>query len=388
MRPSIRVGRIAGIDIGIHYSWFAVLALVSWSLGSELFPDRFPGWSAGAYWATGVVGALLLFASVLVHELAHSLVAKARGFPVEGITLFLLGGVSNLKAEARGPRDELVISVVGPLTSLLLAAVFGASLLAFRDSGDTPGASVLFASPATLDNHPAAALAWYLAMVNLLLAVFNLLPAFPLDGGRVLRSVLWAVTGRFSQATAVAARGGQALGLLAIGLGAYQVILGYWGGLWVALIGWFLHSAATSTNRQAAFESEFQGVRVRDVMDAHPATISPDASVSEAVFDHFLNSSTRSLPVCDGSSLVGIITLTDVEAVPREQWNWVKVGERMTAVPLQKVAPEDDLSYALDLLGRHSIQQAPVLEGGRLVGLLSRAHIFVYLHSRRELGVR
>ena len=209
MKSSIRLGKIAGVDVGIHYSWFAVLALVSWSLSRGLLPEHFPGWSGHAYWATGVLAALALFASVLVHELAHSLVAKARGFPVEGITLFLLGGVSNLKAESRHPRDELVISAVGPLTSLGLAAFFGLALALLRDSDASTASSVWFLTMVDLANSPLAAVVWYVALVNLLLAGFNLLPAFPLDGGRVLRSVVWGFTGSLSRATGVAARGGQ-----------------------------------------------------------------------------------------------------------------------------------------------------------------------------------
>ena len=167
MKASIRLGKIAGVDIGIHYSWFAVLVLVSWSLAEGFLPNRYPGWSTGVYWATGFFAALLLFVSVLVHELAHSLVARARGVPVEGITLFLLGGVSNLRADARRAVDEFVISVVGPLTSFVLAGIFWAGAVALRHS-----------------ETPAAAVVWYLALINLILALFNLLPAFPLDGGR------------------------------------------------------------------------------------------------------------------------------------------------------------------------------------------------------------
>ena len=388
-KASIPLGKIAGIEIGIHYSWFAVLALVSWSLAEGYLPSHFPGWSARTYWATGLVAGLLLFASVLVHELAHSVVAKARGFPVEGITLFLLGGVSRLRAESRRARDEFVISVVGPITSIVLSAVFGIAMLAFQEGNIPAQVSVWYLTLIHLKNTPVAAVVWYLAFINLLLAIFNLLPAFPLDGGRVLRSVIWGTTGSLSRATTVAAWGGRIIGLLLIALGVVQILGGnFLGGLWIAFVGWFLHRAAGESQREAVAEDAIQGVRVRDVMDAYPVTIGPGVSLSEAVHEYFVRRGARALPVCEGDQLVGIITLTDIKGVPQERWSFVTVGDEMTSIPLKHVNPEDELHQALALLGEHSINQTPVLEGERLVGLLSRAHIIRYLHSRRELGIR
>ena len=388
LKSSIRLGKIAGVDIGIHYSWFAVLVLVSWSLSRGLLPDQFPGWQRETYWVTAVLAALALFASVLIHELAHSLVAKARGFTVDGITLFLLGGVSNLKAESRRPRDEFVISSVGPLASLALSLLFGLALSALQDGASQGAATVWFLRMLELSNSPSAAIIWYVALMNLILAGFNLLPAFPLDGGRVLRSVLWGFTGNFRSATAVAGRGGQTVGIAFIGLGALSVFQGsLLGGLWFALIGWFLHSAATASVRDSARGEEFRGVRVGDVMDPDPPTIPPEAPISEAVYDYFLRPGIRSLPVCSGDRLVGIFSLSDVRGVPRERWGSISVGEEMTPMPLKQVGPEDDLSHAVELLGRHSVHQLPVLEGGRLVGLLSRAHIILHFHSREELSL-
>lgn len=249
LRASISLGKIAGVDVGIHYSMFALLGLVSWSLAVGFLPDHFRGWQTGVYWATGAVSALLLFASVLVHELAHSLLAVARGFPVHGITLFVLGGVSNLRAESRRPGDEFAISLIGPVTSLTLSAAFGLAMLGFL-SGPRTGVELWFITLVHLDNSAGAAIVWYLALINLLLAVFNLLPAFPLDGGRLLRSALWALSGSFSIATRVATRGGQITGLGMMGLGVLVVLqANFLGGLWFSLIGWFLLSAATGSRR-------------------------------------------------------------------------------------------------------------------------------------------
>ncbi len=371
MKASIRLGKIAGIEIGIHYSWFVVLALFTWSLAAGFFPDRYEGWSQVTYWGTAIVAALLLFASVLVHELAHSLVARGRGFPVEGITLFILGGVSNLRAEARGPKDEFVISAAGPLTSVVLAVIFRLALVPLGDR-DTPVAAVLT----------------YLALVNVLLALFNLLPAFPLDGGRVLRSIIWGATHSLSKATSVAARVGQVAGYLFIAAGVFEVLRGnFLGGLWIAFVGWFLQSAASTSLREMEAEASLKGILVEDVMERHPLTIGPDVSIQEAVFDYFLRHGKRALPVVEGDRLMGILTLTDVKSVPQQHWGSRKVRDEMTPVPLKSLSPHDELAQALVLLGQDSLNQAPVVEGGQLVGLLSRANIIQYLHSRRELGL-
>ena len=372
MRSSVHVGRIAGIEVELHYSWVAILVLVTWSLASGFLPQRYPDWAGRTYWATAVVASLLMFSSLLAHELAHSLVAKARGFAVAGITLFVLGAVSNLKTEPDRARDEFVISAVGPLTSLLLAAVFGVAALGFL-GGTTPAAAVV----------------WYLMLVNVVLAAFNLLPAYPLDGGRVLRSTIWAITGNLSRATRVATLGGQAFGVLLMALAvAYLMLSNLVGGLMIGVLGWFLHSSATATRRQAAVDEQLEGVTVREVMDVDPVAIDPAASIFEGVYDYLLRRGVRSVPVCDGDRLFGIISLEDIRGVPRERWPSVRISDAMTPLPLWQVGPDDTLSSALALLGEHSVHQAPVLEDGRLVGLLSRAHITEYLHSRRELGIR
>ena len=389
MRPSIRIGKIAGVEVGVHYTAFVTLAMVAWSLANGVLPNEFPGWSNGTYWATGLLAGLLLFASVLVHELAHSVVARFRGIPPEGITLFLLGGVSNLKSESGKARDEFVISAVGPLTSLVLAFAFGLILLGLRDDSARGVSGVWFLTRLDVTNAPVAAVVWYLALINLLLAGFNLLPAFPLDGGRVFRSVVWGVTGSLSKATTVAARGGQVVGLGMIGVGALQMFQGnILGGLWFGLIGWFLHGAATSSRHETVSRELARGVRVRDVMDRYPVTIGPDVSIADALHEYFVRGSARSLPVCEGDRLVGIISLTDIKGVPQGRWGVVTVKDNMTPMPLRLVKPDDDLSHALTLLGAHSIHQLPVLEGDRLVGLLTRAHVIRHLHSQGELGSR
>lgn len=384
MKSTIRLGKIAGIPIGIHYSWFAVLVFFSWSLATRLLPSLNGGWSTATYWAIGVVAALLLFVSVLIHELAHSVVARARGFPVEGITLFLLGGVSSLKAEARGPRDEFIIAAVGPAASLVLA---GLLLLAYRVIGGNELPLWLWQVETTRLT-PFESVLFYLWFINLVLAIFNLLPAFPLDGGRVLRSVVWGATGSLSRATKVASRGGQVMGILLIAVGVLEIFnRNMWGGMWLAFIGWFLYSTAGATQRESEAQASLRGMLVRDVMDRDPETVGPEVSLADIVFGPLLHKGARALPVCEDGHLIGIITLTDVKGVPQHRWREARVRDEMTPMPLWSVTPEDELAQGLQLLAEHSVNQAPVVEGVRLVGLLTRADITQQLHSRRELGL-
>lgn len=370
MNSNFTLGRIAGIPVGIHYSWFLTLALFWWLLSTSILPGRYLGWSAVTYWSTGLIATLSLFLSVLIHELAHSLVARSRGLPAEGITLFMLGGVSNLGAEPRSAREEFIVAFVGPLTSLLLFGVTWALHQALPTKAD-----------------PIAAVVWYLWLINLALAVLNMLPAFPLDGGRVLRSAVWQATGSATRATKIAARGGQAFGILMLGVGAYQIFVGsFQSGLWWGLIGWFLLSSATRSRAQADVQARLEGIYVRDAMEPDPQTIGPDVSVADAVFTHLLYGNGRAVAVCEGDRIVGIITLTEVKPIARERWAEVSVREAMTPTPFQSVGPDDPLHEALSLLDEHSINQALVLDNERLVGTLNRASAMRYLHSNRGVS--
>jgi len=373
MRSSIRLFRVAGIDIGIHYTWIFIFVLIAWSLAQGFFPQVYPGWSTAAYWVTGFVASLLLFVSVLLHELAHSLVARARGLPVRSITLFIFGGVSNLEEEPQQPRVEFVMSIVGPLTSLVLAGVCW-GVFQLMEGQETPVVATLS----------------YLALINALLAGFNLLPAFPLDGGRVLRSILWATTGSLTKATNIAAISGRVFSWLFIGYGVYQLLWvgNLFGGLWIAFIGWFLGNAADTSRREVGLREQLTGVRVQDVMDSSPVAVSPATLVWDLVRDTFRQYRRRAVPVSQGNQAVGIITFTDVRELPQERWAQTQVEEIMTRTPLYSVAPEDDLSSAMKLIAQHDINQVLVLKNGQLVGLLSRADIIQYLQLSQELGVK
>jgi Zn-dependent protease/CBS domain-containing protein len=370
MESSFSIGRIAGIKIGIHYTWLIVFGLVSWSLAAEYFPRSFPGWTVVTYWAVGVLSALALFASVLIHELSHSLVARARGVSVDSITLFIFGGVSNLKTESEEPQDEFLISIVGPLTSFLLAALFYAARQALA-----PGRSALGASIE------------YLSLINVLLGIFNLLPGFPLDGGRVLRSVVWGVTKDLQTATNVASVVGQGLGFLMIFWGVSQIFSGFFfNGLWIAFIGWFLNNAAEASRQQQRVRENLRGVTVAALMQRDVPIVPLDMSVRDFVFDHVLGRGERAA-LLEDDQVLGIASVTDAKKVPREEWATTSLREVMTPAPLKTIAPNEALSKALELLAEGELNQLPVVQDGHAVGMLSRADVLRYLQLRDELGV-
>ncbi len=371
MQGSFRIIRIAGFDIRVHYTWLFAFVLVTWTLAQGFFPLSYPGWDAPTYWATAAVSAFLLFASVLVHEVAHSVVARLRGIGVRDITLFIFGGVSNMEEEVRDAWDELRISAVGPLTSLALAAVFyGLSQV----TGPR--------------NDPLSAIFDYLALVNLMVAAFNLLPGFPLDGGRVLRSLIWMNTKDFVRATRIATTVGQVFAFLFIIWGVFLALSGnFLNGIWVAFIGWFLNSAAESSRRDVETREAFRGVRVAVLMGGTPETVTPDVSIDELVHSRFLAQGRRALPVLRDGRLEGIVTVTDVKKVHRDAWATTRVGDIMTREPLHAVRPDSEMAEALGLMAENDLNQVLVVKDGALVGLLSRADIIRYLQYRSELGI-
>jgi len=368
-----RIGRVAGISVSIHPSWLVIALLVTYSLAASQFPESFPGWRQQEYWVVGAATALLFFASVLAHEISHALVARRFGLAVDGITLFIFGGATQLGGEAARPRDEALIAVVGPLTSLVL----GGALLA----GDF-----------VVDQPQVGALLGWLGGINLALGAFNLLPGFPMDGGRILRALLWRMRGERLVATRLAAAVGRFFGWGLILGGVFLSLSGQGvvGGIWLALIGWFLTNAAQATAREAGIEGTLRGVKVRDVMDASPPSVSPNESVAELVGERMLRGEDRSFLVqYDDGGLAGIVTLSDVRRLPREQWENARVTDIMTRfADLALVTPDQPLDTALKLLQEREVGQLPVVEEGRNpVGLLTRVGILRLIDTRLKLGV-
>jgi Zn-dependent protease/CBS domain-containing protein len=373
---SVRVARIFGIDINIHFSWILIFFLVVLNL-ADSFPQQFPQWSNQKGLVVAAITAFLFFASVLGHELAHSLVARRFQMSVSSITLFLLGGVANLRKEPPSAQAEFFMAVAGPATSVLIGVV-------------GLGFAFLLDPRAALPNAEAIqAVAAYLGTVNLYLAAFNMIPGFPLDGGRVLRSVIWGVTGNRTRATTIAARGGQ---LIAFALGAFVVyevvILQQVSGLWLGLIAYFLYSAATSTLQQEKIVSVVGGARVGPLMTTDLRSTTPGAMVGQLIRDLVLPMNLRAIPVVSGERFVGLVAIGDLRKVEQARWPETPVEAVMTpASELPTVSPDDPLTTALERFAATDLPLLPVIKDGRLVGLLHRESVIGYVRMQEMLGL-
>jgi Zn-dependent protease/CBS domain-containing protein len=369
---SFSLFRPFGFDVRVHWSWWIVFALLTWSLYNGYFPSVYPNWSPPQRLLTAAITTLLFFASVLAHELSHSIVARRRGLPVEGITLFVFGGVSGLGDEPRSARDEFAIAIVGPITSFVIAA------LAF----------LVWLAAYNADVVPVAAVAGYLAYINLTVGIFNLLPGFPLDGGRVLRSIVWGIKGNLLTATRVAATSGKVIAWLLIGLGVLSALSGNIGGLWLVLIGWFLVDAARTSYEQVKLEALLGGVPTSALLEPAASTVAPNATLREFVDRSLLHDQRRAYLVTgpDGA-LQGLISMSDLQKVPREEWDRTSVAQVMT--PRQRlvtVAPSAPALDALRLMAEHDVHQLPVLDGETPMGMITRAGLLGAIHVRSAAG--
>lgn len=365
---NVRIARLFGIPIELNVSWFLIFFLVAWSLSAEIFPNAQPGLTASAYWGLGIVTALVLFASLLAHELAHSLVSRRFGSEVKRITLFLFGGVSESSTEMPSPKAEFWIAIVGPITSFVLGGLF--LLLALPTHG-------VFA----------VACSW-LGIINLGLGVFNLIPGYPLDGGRVLRAIIWGGTHDMKKATRWAAGVGEAFAVVLIGIGLARLFGGEWfGGFWLIFLGWLLFQAARSSYSQLVLKQALAHVPVRELMTKDVVTLSPDLTLRDAVDRFFLHLQYGAYPVMDGDRLVGMLTRQQVRELPSEAWSTHRVGEVMVpAAQLPTVTPDQDVGALLEPLMAEGYGRVPVTENGRLVGLLSQTDVLRYLSWQRSSG--
>lgn len=371
MRNNIHLFTLWGIPIGLSYSWFLIFALVTWSLAAGLFPAAFPALPAIATLGLALVTSLLFFGSVLAHELGHAYLSLRNGIPVRAITLHIFGGVAQIGREPGAPGAEFRIAIAGPLVSLALAAIF--AILARLD------ASIPVLGPAT---------AW-LARINLFLALFNMIPGFPLDGGRVLRAAVWKLTGDAFRATRVAAIMGQ---IVAFGLMAYGVFGvftdGPSNGLWLIFIGWFLHSAASQSMAAAQLQHSLQGLTAGQVMSRDRITIPGALAIEHILKPSILSQGHRSFFVNNEDGAIrGMFTLTDVARIPRDNWRYTLAEQIMAPVDRLVTVPADaDLLAALETLEEANVKQAPVVENGAIVGLLSREQIVNLFQRKRELA--
>lgn len=365
------IAKVFGIRIEIDLSWLFVFALVSWTLADRVFPEEYPDWSTGTAWTVGVAAALLLFGTVLLHELAHALVAKSRGLDVPKISLFIFGGVSHLGRQPSSAREEFLIAAAGPATSIVIS-----------------GVSIGIAAAASGRNEYAEAMFSYLGFVNGILAAFNLLPGFPLDGGRVLRSIIWGRTRSFRRATEAASGVGVAFGygLLFVGLGF--ILFGYLiNGIWFAFIGWFLMSAARAEGQSVFLESVLARLRARDVMSTDFAVVPPGMPLAQVVDEFMVSGGHRAVVVALGYQVEGILTVSDVRRFPRAEWPYIPARQAMT--PKERVITVDAATPALQVLmlvGSNRLNQVPVLEDGRMVGLITRRELLDRVQLAGELA--
>ena len=370
---SIPLGRIRGIPLGLDYSWFLVFALVTWSLSGSYFPEQYPGWGTGLYWAIGLATSLLFFASVVLHELGHSVIALRNGIPVRSITLFIFGGVAQIGREPGSPGVEFRVAIAGPIVSFALAGLFGA--LGWIGAGIAP----------------LAALATYLAYINGSLGLFNLIPGFPLDGGRVFRAIVWRVTHSFRRATEIAGGAGHFFAWLFIFWGVWQMFAGnFVGGLWIAFIGWFLQNAATASVQQMTLERLLTGHTVGEIMTRECPTLAPEVTLEQLVHDHILTTGRRYFPVARAGRVEGLLTLHHVKEIPSDRWAATTVEQAMTPLSQLRLAhPGDSLWNAMQEMTADGVNQLPVTDtaNGELAGVLARDNVLTFVRTLAEVGV-
>ena len=385
MGNGFHLGRIAGIDVQVDWSLSIIFFLISFSLAMGLFPAWHPDWGPGIAWLTALVAAVAFFASVLAHELSHALVGRAQGIDVKRITLFIFGGMAHMENEPRAWKAEFWMAIVGPVTSLALGLLFLFLAWMSLDAAviDPQNPEAMFAALT-----PVPTVLLWLGNINIVLAVFNLVPGFPLDGGRVLRALIWGATGDMRRATRWASQAGQVFAWALIATGVAMILGiqvpffggGFLPGLWLAFIGWFLNNAALVSYRQLLVRDALEDVPVTRVMQTDFATVALDTPVDVLVDQHVLGTGQRAFPVFEGKLFRGMLCLQDVRKVARENWSHTRAAEIMTPLNgLISVTPQTDAMEALDLLGRHRINQLPVMENGELRGLVSREDILRWL---------
>ena len=366
-----RLGSIFGFEIRIDFSWFIIFFLILWSFSTRVFPAQIPGQPAELYFVMGTIAALLFFASLLAHELAHSFVARSKGIPVEGITLFIFGGMARMRLEAEDPRDEFQIAVVGPLSSLAIAGLFAVVWWLGRLAGWSPAIAVA---------------AGYLAFLNALLAVFNLMPGFPLDGGRLFRALVWQATGDVAKATRWATAGGRWFGYLLMAFGALQLFAGaVLGGMWLIFIGWFLQNAAGMSLRQFVVRNLLEGVGAREIMTANPDAVPADLPLQELVDTHFLRKRHQAFPVVEEGRPVGLVTLQHVKRLARQEWPAKHVSDVMKRAEGIVVSPWESVSRVIEIMQEAGERRVLVARDGRLIGLISASDVAAWLQHEEEV---
>jgi len=370
----IKLGKLLGFEISIDWSWLLIFFLVVYTLASGYFPHFYPDLDVSTSWGMGVLAALLLFASVLIHELSHSIMSRKYGTPVKGITLFLFGGVSQMSDEPKSAREEFWMAIVGPLTSFALAAFF------YLLGGIGEGINWPL---------PIVAVLGYLAFINLLLGAFNLLPGFPLDGGRILRSIIWGATNDLTKATQWASYTGQGFGYALMAFGFLMILTGNLiGGLWLIFIGWFLTGAARQSYEQLLIRHALSGVRIEQVMTTDVPEVPADLSIRQFVDEQLLRHEYSCYPVMMGDKVVGVVGAEEVRMVPSDRWDSTRVGDIMHRTDdAYEVTSDDDAWVALTRLTSENVCRLMVMENDHLKGTVGRDSVFKLIQTKLRLGL-
>lgn len=369
-KQNIYLGRILGIPISLDFSWFLIFVLLSWTLAVSYYPTEFKDWPGYLYWVMGSVTALLLFGSVLLHELGHSFVALRFNLPVKSITLFIFGGVAQISSEPRNPRAEFGIAIAGPVVSFVL------------------GISFYLMKPVFGANSPFFALVEYLSYINILLAAFNLIPGFPLDGGRVFRAIVWAISGNMRKATVIAGTVGRIVAFIFIYFGVMQIFSGRVAdGLWIIFIGWFLESAASAQIHQQEIHDLIANHRVEEAMNRHFAIIPSTALLQDLINHHIIGEGRRYLIVLKDDRFAGLLTLHRIKEIPPLERVNTTVDQVMVPMSeLKWISPRTEIWEALQEMDRDGVNQLPVMEGENIVGVLSREDVISFLRKLKEAG--
>ncbi len=374
MRSSIRLGRLFGIEVGLHYSWFLIALLITMSLGAQ-FQASHKEWGANVIWALSILTALLFFVTLLAHEMSHALVARAHGITTKAITLFALGGVAQIEKEPEDAKTEFQVGAVGPFSSAVIGVIsLGIAWALGWRLGSVP-------------ETPLRAMFVWLGYINLTLAAFNLIPGYPLDGGRVLRSILWLASGNPLRATQQAATVGKVIALLFIAFGIFQFFGGAgFGGLWIAFIGWFLMQAASASYTSVALTEGLKGVQVRDIMSSDCVTLDGNMNVEQFVEDYLLRSGRRCFVVQQNGEISGLVTPHEIKELERPRWPYTTLVDIMRPLDqIHTVTPTTPVMEALETMGRDDVNQLPVVSGKHLDGVVTRANVVEFLHTRAEL---
>ncbi len=371
MGGTISLGRILGIKFQIHFSWFIIFIIISTFLTLQVFPENLPEQEQYIYWIMGLVTAVLFFTSVLIHEMAHSLVGQANGIPIKNITLFIFGGAAQSTREAESPGAEFKMAIAGPLISVVLAGIFGVTYLVFNESVDQ-----------------VAAVALWLAWINMVLAVFNLLPGFPLDGGRVFRSIIWRLSGNYRKSTVIASYVGRGVGLSIIAGGVVIIFItrDVLAGVWLALIGWFVEGAARSSYHQLNLQQMLKGFNVSQVMEMDCVKVPQETTIDGYLKDYASNNKNSCILLTDQGVVTAIVDLKKAGASGGQDRGKTELKD--SAVPIEKLgatSTEENLLSIVQQMNEKSIHQIPVYQDGKIIGLVNLEKIIDFVNQHTEI---